>query len=137
MKHHFLHPENVFQRLLLEYKKYGSIVVAVDFDNTIFDFHQNGLDCGEVIELIQKLKNIGCQIVIWTASEDDDFIKKYCAEQGINFDLLNENPPFFQSKSRKIYYNELLDDRAGLAESYDRLNRLVETVSKNNLNFSN
>jgi hypothetical protein len=35
MKYHFLNPENTCQRLLEEYQKYGSIVVAVDFDNTL------------------------------------------------------------------------------------------------------
>jgi hydroxymethylpyrimidine pyrophosphatase-like HAD family hydrolase len=129
MRHHYLNPENTFQRLLGEYRQYGSIVVAVDFDNTLYDYHNAGLDCEEVIELVQNLKSIGCCIVLWTASEEVDFIKKYCAERRIPFDLLNENPSFFKSESRKIYYNELLDDRAGFAESFERLSRLYQIVA--------
>lgn len=128
MKHHYLNPENTFQRLLDEYRKYGSIVVAVDFDNTLYDYHKTGLDCSEVIDLLQDLKKINCTIALWTASEDMDFIRQYCSENAIPVDLINENPAFFQSSSRKIYYNELLDDRSGLAESFQRLSRLCQTV---------
>lgn len=131
MKHRFLNPGNTFQRLLEEYQKYGSIVVAVDFDNTLYDYHHNGLDCTEVIQLVQNLKKIGCTITLWTASDDIEFIHQYCSERSIPFDLLNENPAFFQSNSRKIYYNELLDDRSGLHESYHRLSRLYEFVTQN------
>ena len=129
MQHHFLQPENSFQRLLSEYQRYGSIVVAVDFDNTLYDYHKTGLDCSEIISLVRGLKSIGCIIALWTASEDTDLIVGYCAEQNIEYDLLNENPAFFQSPSRKIYYNELLDDRAGMAESFQRLSRLYRTVT--------
>lgn len=128
MKHPYLNPENTFQRLLDEYRKYGSIVVAVDFDNTLYDYHKTGLDCSEVIDLLQHLKSINCTIALWTASEEIDFIQKYCAENAIPVDLINENPPFFQSSSRKIYYNELLDDRSGMAESFHRLSRLYQTI---------
>jgi hypothetical protein len=128
LKHHFLNSENTYQRLLKEYKQYGSIVVAVDFDNTLYDYHKTGLDCSELIELAQNLKKICCSIVLWTASEDIDFIQNYCSERAIPFDLINENPSFFTSNSRKIYYNELLDDRAGLTESYQRLCRLYDEV---------
>ena len=49
-------------------------------------------------------------------------------ENYIPFDAINENPPFFKSKSRKIYYNELLDDRAGLRESFERLLKLYNEI---------
>lgn len=64
MQHHFLQPENSFQRLLNEYQRYGSIVVAVDFDNTLYDYHKTGLDCSEIIGLVRRLKSIGCIIAL-------------------------------------------------------------------------
>ena len=123
----YLKKENTFERLLREYKKYDSLVVAFDFDNTVYDFHQKGLNFTDVITLLQNLKKIGCYLIIFTANEDEDFVKKYCKDNQIPFDTINENPPFHQSKSRKIYYNILLDDRAGLHETFTHLTKLVTT----------
>jgi hydroxymethylpyrimidine pyrophosphatase-like HAD family hydrolase len=134
MKHLFLNPEFTYQRLLREYKQHGSIVIAVDFDNTLFDYHQSGLGCSEIVDLLQKLKSINCYIILWTASTALDFIQKYCATHHIPFDAINENPPFFKGDSRKIYYNELLDDRAGLRESFDRLTKLYKYLIAENQN---
>jgi hypothetical protein len=128
MKHPFLNPNHTYERLLREYKQHNSIAVAVDFDNTIYDYHQSGMDCSEIVDLLQKLQTIGCYIILWTCSEEEDFIKKYCARHHIPYAAINENPPFFKGNSRKIYYNELLDDRAGLRESFDRLTRLYEEI---------
>jgi trehalose-6-phosphatase len=128
MKHPFLNPNHTYERLLREYKQHNSIAVAVDFDNTIYDYHQSGMDCSEIVDLLQNLHAIGCYIILWTCSEEEDFIKKYCETQQIPYAAINENPPFFKGNSRKIYYNELLDDRAGLRESFDRLTRLYDEI---------
>ena len=128
MHHIFLNTDATYARLLSEYSKYNSIVVAFDFDNTVYDYHKQGLNCSEIIELLQKLKEINCFLIVWTANEDVDFVRNYCLENQISFDSVNENPPFFKSKSRKIYYNELLDDRAGLRESFERLLKLYNEI---------
>lgn len=124
----YLNTNNSFNRLLAEYKEYGSLVVAYDFDNTVYDFHSKGLRFDDMIELLRKLKSINCYLIIFTGNDDTDFVKSYCEEHQIPYDAINENPPFFQSKSRKIYYNVLLDDRAGLAQVYHELNQLVSVV---------
>ena len=125
---YYLNTENTFNRLLKEYKEHKSLVVAYDFDNTVYDFHQEGHHYTDVIELLQALKKIGCYLIIFSANEDVSFIKQYCSQKDIPFDAINENPPFFTSKARKIYYNILLDDRAGLKEAYDSLTRLIKTI---------
>jgi hydroxymethylpyrimidine pyrophosphatase-like HAD family hydrolase len=130
MKHLYLNPDATFERTVREYEQYGSLVIAVDFDNTLYDYHQQGLDCSEIVSLLRDLKRIHCSVVIWTASEQVAFIQGFCQEHEIPIDGINSNPAFFQSSSRKIYYNELLDDRAGLAETYHRLVRLVQYVKQ-------
>lgn len=127
----YLKKENTFGRLLKEYKAYDSLVVAFGFDNTVYDFHQVGLDFKDVITLLQKLKKIGCYLIVFTANEDENFVKRYCKENEIPFDAINKNPPFFKSKSRKIYYNILLDDRAGLREAYNHLEKLIHHLNTN------
>jgi len=130
MMDYYLTKEHTYQRLLTEYKQYFSLVVAYDFDNTVYDYHQNGWQFPKVIQLLKNLKAIGCHLIIFTANPDEDFVKNYCIEHKIPFDGINENPPFYTANARKIYYNILLDDRAGLAEIYEHLSRLVKQVSK-------
>jgi len=118
----YLVPDAAARRLLQEYRKYGSFVVAYDFDGTVYDFHKEGATYDQVIELLRHLKEINCYLICWTASEDLDFVKQHLTENNIPFDAINENPPHFKNNTaKKIYYNVLLDDRAGLFEVYDML----------------
>lgn len=124
----YLNPENCYTRLLKEYTEHKSLVVAVDFDGTLYDFHSEGITFDSIITLVQDLKKIGCYIIIFTANDNYDLITNYCVAKGIPFDSINENPPFFKSKASKIYYNVLLDDRAGMSEIYEQLTNLVKQV---------
>ena len=100
---YYLNEENCYKRLLTEYKKYGTIIVAVDYDGTINDFHNEGLTFDNMISLLRKCNKIGFKI------------------EGINKQLL----PQFEGRG-KLYYNILMDDRAGLPSTYRILRRLVE-----------
>lgn len=124
----YLNKQACFDRLLKEYNEYKSLVVAVDFDGTLYDFHNEGITFDSVVSIIQELKKIGCYIIIFTANEDYDLITNHCTATGIPFDSINENPPFFKSKASKIYYNVLLDDRAGLSEVYEQLSNLIKQI---------
>ena len=133
--HHFMSADEQEKRLLRIHVEHGGLTVAVDFDNTLFDFHfekekhvRAEYDFSEVYKLLARLRSVGCRIIIWTANEDDAFIKQFLAERSIPYDAINENPSFFTSKSRKIYYNVLLDDAAGLRETYLLLCRFLETL---------
>jgi hydroxymethylpyrimidine pyrophosphatase-like HAD family hydrolase len=128
----YLQPNESLIRLTEEYKKYGSIVVAFDFDGTVYDFHKKGDTYPNVIELLRNLKSIGCYLICWTANEDSELVINYLTDNSIPFDAINENPPFFPSKARKIYHNVLLDDRAGLLQVYNELSTLYKTVNDNN-----
>ena len=52
-------------------------------------------------------------------------IKEDLKNRKIPFDLINENPLM---KTRKPYYNILLDDRAGLKESFYNLKKLTNEI---------
>lgn len=124
----YLNPENSFNRLVEEYNKYGSLVVAFDFDDTVYDFHKKGRIYSDVIKLLQELKSINCYLICWTGNEDSEMVVSYLIHHNIPFDALNEHPPFRKSESRKVYANVYLDDRAGLKQVFDELNHLVLTV---------
>lgn len=98
----YLDRVNVQDRLLSEYYRHDSLVIAFDFDDTVYDFHKKGRLYSDVIQLLK--------------------------ENDIPFDTINENPPFRNSSSRKIYANAFLDDRAGLLQSYEDLTILIKQL---------
>lgn len=124
-----------YDRLLHEYQKYGSLVIAVDFDSTIFDYFGKGESYEMVKQLVRDLHNIGCKIIIWSGTEDVPKISHYLEKQDIPYDAINENlvinGRWVDGKdSRKVYSNCLLDDRSGLLQVYNDLTRLVSEVKK-------
>lgn len=127
----YLRPESSLIRLMNEYELHKSLVIAFDFDNTVYDFHGAGYTYSDVIKLLIDLKEIGCYLICFTANEDRDFIAKYLEAKGIPVDAINVNPPFFKGTAGKIYFNALLDDRAGLEQVYNELTILVNRVKSN------
>lgn len=130
---YYLNTENSSNRLLDEYNKYGTLVVAFDFDDTVYDFHKKGFVYHDVINLLKELNKINCYLICWTGQEDIPFVKSYLIENSIPFHAINENPPFHKSTSRKVYANAYLDDRAGLKQVYDDLSYLVQTTKAKNI----
>lgn len=124
----YLKPNASFLRLLKEYNQYKSLVIAYDLDNTLYDFHKKGETYTMVMDLLKELKSIGCYMICFTANSDKDFVLKYLTENEIPFDAINENPPFFKCEERKIYFNALLDDRAGLQQVYNELHLLITII---------
>lgn len=123
----FLDDKNCIERLFEEWKKYGSLVISYDYDNTVFDYYKKGHTFEKVIELIRECKKMGFHLTVFTSCGDDRFddIKKYLRENDIPFDAINETPEFIPFKGRKVYYNILLDDRAGLSSAYDQLWKVI------------
>ena len=130
---YYLNPRNSSIRLLDEYNKYGTLVVAFDFDDTVYDFHSKGRMYTDIITLLQNLKSINCYLICWTGNTNDDFVKGYLEQNDIPFDAINENPPFNKSTARKVYANAYLDDRAGLRQVYDELNNIILTIKTRNV----
>jgi len=50
----YLKANSSFLRLLKEYNQYKSLVIAYDFDNTVYDFHKKGEVYNDVIELLRS-----------------------------------------------------------------------------------
>lgn len=132
MTHPYLSDAACIHRLVEEYKQHKSLVVAYDFDNLVYDYHKKDHDYSDLIKLLVAAKSIGCYLIVFTAEEDTAKVQQFLQTNRIPFDVINENPPFFKSKSRKIYFNILLDDRAGLSSAYNQLNETINII-KNQL----
>lgn len=70
---YYLNDDNCVNRLLDEYKKYGSIIVAYDFDNTVFDYHNKGHEAKTIIPLLQLCREMGFHLTVFTSCNDDRF----------------------------------------------------------------
>lgn len=139
----FNHPfgkEACKKRLLEEYKKYGKLIVAFDFDNTIFDYHGQGGDYSCIIELLRRCSRLGFEMILFSTENDENKIRAKqlsCMRLGIaNYSDYSLSPPSTKSsifsESAKPYYNILLDDRAGLEESYEILKYVIDEIIKLN-----
>lgn len=119
-------------RLFKEWEKHKKLIVALDFDDTVYDWRGSGDTHDKVLDLVRSCKALGFYIVMFTASKADryDFIRTYMKEKGIEVDSINKNPidlPY--GNDGKIYYNILLCDRAGLKTSYLILKGLVNRIN--------
>lgn len=129
----FLDDDYAIYRLYKEYQKHKRLIVALDFDSTVYPFEKSYHKFPAVLDLVRRCQSLGFYIVIFTASTPDRFpmMIEYLAKHGIRVDKINENPidlPY--GKNGKIYYNILLDDRAGLSAAYDILNSVIQWIEE-------
>lgn len=92
--------------------------IAVDLDETIFSRWENDYakgKFGKVLpgakETLQKFKDRGWYVIIWTARNENEAVAKILTENGIPFDEINNNKIDDWDSSRKIVANVYLDDR--------------------------
>jgi len=120
-------------RLTDEWLRYGKIIIAVDFDDTLKPWSDivSQQDCDEVIALLIECKKSGAYVVVNTACNPDRFeeIRGYCSSKGLQVDKINANPinlPY--GTHGKVYANIYLDDRGDLVGSIKILQRALYGV---------
>lgn len=131
----FMDRDYCVQRLLKEYREHGKLIIAVDFDDTVFDFHSAGHRYDRVIALLKRCQALGFYIVLFTGSHPDKYAMQieYLILRGISIKHVNQNPiPLPFGNHGKMYYNCLLDDRAGLGHAYVILSSVVAEIEKEN-----
>lgn len=126
----FLDIKRCISRLFNEWETHKRLIVAVDFDDTVFPFKVDATH-SQLWGLLKRCQENNFYIVVWTASSADrfDFIRNYFKENGIEISSINENPiPLPYGNGKKIYYNHLLDDRAGLESSVMILKSVLDLI---------
>lgn len=128
----YLNNDNCTQRLIDEYKKYSKLIIAYDFDNTVYDFHSKGYRFDKVIDLIRECYELDFYLIVYTCSNKDRYkhIEKYLIKNNIPFNSINENNPDINFAHGKLYYNILLDDRAGLSSAYESLKGCINYIKQ-------
>lgn len=119
----------IYNRLKDEFEKYGKLIIAVDFDDTIFNTHNNpGWVYTGVVETLLRWQD-HAEIICWTASKPDryDFIKSVFQVHSIPLSGININASGIEPRGPKIYANIYLDDRScGLEAALHCLNLLAD-----------
>lgn len=123
-------PKHVVTRLVKEWNQHGKIIIAYDFDNTVYDYHNEGHSYDDVISLLKECKEFGAYLIVFTAKEESEYPEMihYLNSIELPFDAINENLSITPFKGRKIYYNILLDDRAGLSSAYKDLKEALNKM---------
>lgn len=132
MKNPYTDTDFCVDRLYSEYKKHPKLIIAVDHDDSVFDFHNKGYDYSETISAVKRCRDLGFYIVVFTGTAKEkwhEIFNYWDNVIGIKIEFINRNPitlPF--GNDGKIYYNILLDDRAGLGQSLEILNKLLDKI---------
>ena len=94
-------------------------IAAIDFDGTLCEskYPLIGKPKAKVIDYVKKLKETHT-LVLWTCRRGVylQMDEKWCLEQGLVFDYINENAPslikMFGGDCRKIFADVYIDDKA-------------------------
>lgn len=119
------------ERLFNTWSKYGKLIVAFDFDDTIYDYHKKGHRYSRVINLLQRCSDLGFTMILFSCKETSAELNNcadHCQIMGINVDYMNYSP--ILGLSRKPFYSILLDDKAGLGQAYQILFEVVNRIEK-------
>lgn len=133
MEDRYLSRNNAVNRLVDEYHKYGSIIVSYDYDGTVHDYHGVGDTYPRVYKLLRDLRDYA-RFIVYTCSPSDRYpiIREYLKANDLPFDKINENIVKLNDNPKaKLYYNILLDDRAGLGECVDILEEFLTIIKDN------
>jgi hypothetical protein len=111
----------------------GPSVLAVDLDGTILEYDGSfgedefGPRLKGMVEELQKIKDAGWQIVVWTCRPVTPKLKAHMKKNKVPYDFINEHPWNGKVDPRKIHARVYLDDK-GLSFDGKRIKGLAEKV---------
>ena len=105
-----------------------STIYAVDFDGTLCRnaWPDIGAPRSGIIEFVKEEQKDGAKLILWTNRCGNDLEKavKWCEEQGLIFDAINDNLPetieHFGENCRKVFADIYLDDRSMSLDTVER-----------------
>ena len=135
-----IEPSFLLQRLIEQYVKQDRLIIAYDFDDTVSPYVCSS--CSEVQSVLRMSRDfLGAYFIVYTCNPNVEKVKEFLDYHKLPYDSINAAAPFSPLQpntiGEKLYYNLLLDDKAGLGEAtaaLKTLNRLVyQGVIKKNV----
>lgn len=122
------YPVYTFLRLVEQYQANDRLIIAYDFDDTVSPYHSSS--CWRAQSAIRAAREyLNAYLIVYTSNPNEEKIKKFLDEEEIPYDVINKNAPFVRFNNKgKIYYNLLLDDKAGLHQVLNDLEALINGV---------
>lgn len=120
--------------LIAKYRKHGKIIVAYDFDDTVYVSDEQASDeaCALIRELLVECSKYPDDIamVCYTCRDGDtikDEVIPFLDEHRIRYDKINENMDNVDDSnmSDKLVFSIFLDNLAGCGEAYSTLSRFI------------
>jgi hydroxymethylpyrimidine pyrophosphatase-like HAD family hydrolase len=80
-----------YDRLRKNYLEHQSLFVAYDYDNTVYDYHNLGINDDKIISLLRVCKSLGFTMILFTGNEGEtlDIIKSDLKKREIPYYLIN------------------------------------------------
>lgn len=127
----YLNEDRVHDRLVKEFNEHGELIIAYDFDNTISDPRNEGHTYNRIIDLLRRWRG-KAKFICFTCRTTDRYVgvMEYLIKNDIPVDRINCGFEGVPNGEHKPYYNAFLDDRSGLCETYNVLNKVLNTISK-------
>lgn len=127
------HPIYTFLRLVEQYQANERLIIAYDFDDTVSPYHSS--NCWRAQSVIRAAREyLNAYLIVYTSNPDEEKVKKFLEKENIPYDVINENAPFVHFNNKgKVYYNLLLDDKAGLHQAINDLETLINGVINGNI----
>lgn len=119
---------NLANKLIQQYKQHGKLIIAFDFDDTVYA-NSPDVDVSETIKVLQRAKEQGHELICFTCRDDQMIPSQYCFYNRIMYDYFNGSPYNNEETGLgKPYFNVLLDDKAGLEQAREALNHALSII---------
>lgn len=137
----FFNIDTVVDKLIDTYNKYGTIIIAYDYDDTVCPSKPN-YNCDNVVKLLKICSEFKeFEMVCYTARstyESIDEVRFNLDRLGIRYDTINQDTPRIKEEiehtyTSKVMYSIFLDDKAGLGEAFRSLIKFLEWYVKTQL----
>jgi len=120
------------QKLINTYSEHGYIIVGCDFDDTVYAFTNSKFiedRCEKVKSLLLSIRD-KIKICLYTVADSDTLQYKSHIMRlyGLAPDYINDSPVGPWKGSKKLFFNILLDDKAGLNETIEILTEFKENI---------
>ena len=125
---------NLYDKIKDVFNTHNNIIIALDFDDTIFDWKSKGYDVDYVIDLVKRAQKVlHAKVILFTCREGLVLAEAvdYCKDNGISLFGINRNPDLPPTNS-KPFYNILMDDKACLPEVCGIIECLIQAVQNEN-----